>query len=284
MPIDCNWIINGRFNGSDNWSLLGGAEYSPSIGEVDDQGVTSFGSARLFGAGQSIEQLSIYLPRCPNFTFSFGYRAAGAGQLQISFYNSDNDPVINQTIAVIGNGVTWSNYSQVLGLLEGTYNKIVFAWVNIEIYLDNISLAHIPMTKLKLAQETANTLGNDLTVGISPPVSEDDLGDYTQAVDEGLRWVEAINSQREADPRCLDPDRLADCLDQILQVMATGKVLNYFQTLTDTTLGSRSERFSQIARSIREQYGLVAGGTDKIRRRFTTVPLLHSRPRGDKWD
>ena len=275
MPIDCNFIINGRFNGTENWELLNGATYQSNIGQIDADGVTNFGSV-LVDLGQELVQNNIYLPKCPNFTLSFAYFNGGlAGKLRLQIENESGDPILDSEITLDAGG--WSVYSDVFGFVTDSY-KITFSYFDIKFSIDSISLAHIPKTKLELAQETANTLGTELTVGITAPVDENNLGDYTEAVDEGLRWVDAINSQRDADPRCLDPDRVGDCLDRIQEIMATGKVLNYFQTLTDTTLGARSERFSQIARAIREQYGLVAGADDKSRRRFSTIPLHHPRP------
>ncbi len=279
-PIDCNWVYNGRFNGKDNWQFLDGAEYVPSVGS-DTGGAATFGSARLFGAGQSLVQPNIYVPKCPDFTLSLDVRPIiGTGELGLIINNDDGDELLNTVLAISSaDGVSWSTLADVYGLLTDSY-KLTFYYVDLEVYIDNVSLAHIPKSKLELANEAAVILGSDLTVAVSPPVSEDDLGDYSQAVDSGLRWVDAVNSQDEADPRCSRPERLGDCLDRIVEIMATGQILNYFNNLTDTTLGARSERFSQIARSIRERYGLVAGAENQVKRRFTTIPLNHNLPRG----
>jgi len=84
-------------------------------------------------------------------------------------------------------------------------------------------------------------------------------GDYTAAVDEGLRGVGAFDPAGRVDVRYLDEGNLTGCLDEIELAMLK-KLQRYWVTRTDYAIGPRQEHMNQISAALLALTGAAVGG------------------------
>jgi hypothetical protein len=254
-----NRLANGRFLQSlGNWTGAG-AVYS--AGDGDDH----FGVAAL-AVGGYIEQ-SFAVPYSRVYSFHVAVKPIGAalaaGQATARLQDSDGNTLFTANL-VGGTGDAWTETTYTWGLAPGTTYTLRLANVSAAgaIHLDDVWLWWVPLSRLALAQRVAAKLGR-LATGASlsaTPAGALTEGDYTYAVDSGLRAVGAIDPETDTpDVRWLDGASLDTALDEIEREMLE-RLTRYYSTAVDTQVGSRKESLSQIGAALRALAGSGAGG------------------------
>lgn len=263
-----NLIKNPGFSDLDFWTLAGNAAFAAAKG--NDQ----LGACSLPDAGSAISQ-QVILPDRPHWTVWASFYSEASGNVDVTITNLDGDTVYSATIALDGDS-DWDAWQpDNLGLPPGTHT-IRFAYNSAAVWLDDVSLAHIPKTRVRLAQmahEDVAALSDDID-DFTPPSSGNE-GSYTKSLDAALYYVGAINHQGHPDVRWLHPEMVDAVIGKVVEDVLTGPVLAYYQKKTDFTQGPRSESFSQIANGIRQRYGLVPGATHSGKRRMMVIDMTH---------
>lgn len=81
-------------------------------------------------------------------------------------------------------------------------------------------------------------------------------GDYSLAIDEALRALGAVNAWGDPDVAALDPTKVNDVIDAAQSSLLANRLRSQYALSTDTSLGPRDEKRSQIIGSI----GTMLGG------------------------
>jgi len=269
-----NRISNGGFNGdAANWTLGSSAAF------IASQGKKELGAVHLAGAGDFLEQ-SFTVPVGRDQMIDVWVKSvSGAGNLSLTITNSAGDTVHTATLSVTA---SWANaLSSRTGLPEGNFT-FKLAYSDVACYVDDISLAWVIKTRAELAAWVHDLLGNlasDSTdgPGYSTAASGSDTeGDYTEAVDYGLRQVGAVDERGEPDVRCLDEDNLDICIDEIQKYMLHKLHRYYALKATDFTLEGRTERYNQRVKAIENLLGIAVGGRPSASGRgVQTRKLIH---------
>lgn len=248
-------ISNGEFAGNlSGWDVGGGAAFAAS------QGNEVLGAAYLANAGDSItQQFAIGINR--QYMLAVYAKAAAAGSIALTITNSDGDTVYTSSSAAVGTSWEAALESRI-GLPQGSFS-LEIAYVDQPVYIDDVSLAWVIATRSELAEKVADLLGDLATAdaGYSTSPASPDLteGDYTRAVDYGLRQVGAVDEAGLPDVRTLDEDNLDACIDEIQSHMLH-KLHRFYALQTDFSLEGRTENYSQRAQRIENLLGLSVGG------------------------
>jgi len=269
-----NLLDNGRFLVNlSGWDLTGTPTFS--VGDGDDH----YGVAAL-DVGDAIEQ-SFAVPHARQYTLHLSLKCASiitAGQVTAVLTDGDGNTVktIQPAITV---AATWTENETMIGLVPGATYVLTLTNVSAaaQVKLDDVWIYYVPFTRAQLAAQVHTRLGRlaserSLSVTASGVDTE---GDYTQAVDTGLRAVNAINDETDLpDVRWLEASNVDAALDAIQTAMLQRLALDYAAEV-DVTIGPRSERLSQKAEAIRQALGSggqAAGGAGRIQQR----PLRHT--------
>lgn len=250
-----NRISNGGFIGDlANWTLSGGAAY------VANQGHDELGAAHLPAPGAAISQ-QFAVPVARPQMIDVWLKAAGADcSATLTITNADGDTVYTASLAASS---SWANaLGQRVGLPQGNFTFEV-AYDDGAVYVDDISLAWVIKTRLELATACAGLLGDLATSDagyITTPNGEFTEGDYTSAVDYGLRQVGAIDLAGDTDPAMLDADSVDACIDEIQRHMLHKLHRYYTRHATDFTLEGRTEHYNQRVKGIENLLGIAVGG------------------------
>lgn len=261
-------ISNGRFqNDLNNWDVSG-AVYSAGDGDGH------YGVAVLETGGDYIEQ-DFSVPDARTYTLFCAVKAAGSdlsgSQATIRIVDGDGNTVI--TINLSGTADTWTDNTNSVGLIPGTTYTIRFTNASAagDVKIDDAWLWFVPITRANLAAKVNRKLARlaserSLSITASGAQTE---GDYTDAVETGLRTVGAINPETgEPDIRYLDPDDVQTCLDMIEREMLE-YLENDYSVLVDTTVGPERQNLSQISQRIGEKLGTTGqqgggGGASRV--------------------
>ena len=252
-------LVNGRFEHNlSGWTATGDAEYLASDG--DDH----YGVATLPTIGDTIEQdfsvsytrtYTIHVSIKPGSTLS-------TGDAQVNVY--DGDGTLVRTFDLSGSSGSWTENTLTIGLAPGA--PYTFEVVNVDvangIKVDDIWLWYVPYTRAELATRVDVKLGalaDDRSLSTTPSGALTE-GDYTYAVDAGLRSVGAVSEDTDLpDVRCLDAGSVDAALDAIEREMLE-RLQRDYAVQVDTTVGPHSESLSQIASSIGKMASAAAGG------------------------
>lgn len=264
MSRSPNKLSNGEMEHDlTQWDLGGAAVYLPSDGN------TFLGCASLPSAGSYIEQ-SFTVNSARSFTVAYALKGGSGGSVDVQIRNHDDVVVWSTTETVT---TAWQDFSATVGLPWGTY-YLKFAFNDVAVYVDDVSVAHIIKTRLQLAviiHERLGVLASNANI-VNPETS---LEDYNEAIDAGLRTINAI-WHGVPDIRCVDETNVDSALDQI-ELAMLHRLHRYWSTKTDYSLGPRSESISQVTAAIDRLIGTAVGGRSaQSGRSIKTRRLYHT--------
>lgn len=284
MSSERNHLSNGRFlHDLDNWTASG-AEYS--AGDGDDH----YGVAVLSSGGGYIEQ-AFSLAQLRSYTLNLSVKAVGgdlsAGQATVRITDGDGSIVTTQNLS--GTGDTWTDNAISLGLAPGTTYTVRITNVSAgdQVKVDDVWLWFVPITRANIAAAVNRKLGRvatDRSYSTAASGAQTE-GDYTDAVDDALRSLGAINPETGlVDVRWLDENLVKSAIDTALQAMLERAAIDYGVEV-DISLGPHSERLSQKREAVEKLAGLVSGvgGGGGGNQQVTVRRLRHPR-RDYAWD
>jgi hypothetical protein len=244
-------LNNGHFyNRLDGWSASGGAVYSAGDGD-DHYGVASL------PAGASVFQ-TFSVDHARAYTLHISVKTASA---TIVITDGDGNNLPSQTGT--GSAGVWTETSITLGLAPGTTYTLTVSNAGVStILVDDLWLWWVPKTRAELAAITARqlaALASDASFATTASGAQTE-GNYTDAVDAGLRSVGAIDPESDTpDIRGLSGALLDSCLQAIERAMLS-KLQRYYLLLVDTKDGPTEQKLSQIAASLKSLAGSGSGG------------------------
>ncbi|HIP70548.1 MAG TPA: hypothetical protein EYH05_04045 [Anaerolineae bacterium] len=246
----CNLVSNPRFADSNLslWQQTGNPVYVPNDG--NDQ----LGCVELVASGDAVEQF-VLLTESLTYTVSVAVKGDGA-QVALSLVNQDGDTAYSNTIT---GTAAWAETAVAVNLPASQYT-IRLAWASGTVRLDDISLAHIPASRVELARLADRNLGElATTFSLSyGPDGDDTEGDYTQAVTSALREVGAIDERNLPDVRCLKPYEVDEAVDRIVYHMMPILHNRAMLKPTSSTTGPVTDKFNLLG-AIEKRMGIVPG-------------------------
>jgi hypothetical protein len=256
MTVEASHLSNSRFlHDLGNWTASG-ASYS--AGDGDEQ----YGVAVLSVGGFVSQQFTVEGAKL--YTVHLSVKAVGAslsgGQATLTITDGAGNTVVTQSLS--GTADTWTEQTYTLGLAQGTTYTLKITNVSAasQVKVDDVWLWYVPMTRAAVAARVHTKLGllaTDMsyTTTSSGALTE---GSYTYAIDTGLRQSGAI------DPMTDEPDIrrvstwVVDTLLSVVEFAMLERLQRDYATMTDITVGQRSERLSQIASAIDKLKGAVS--------------------------
>jgi hypothetical protein len=265
-----NHLSNGRFlHDLDNW-VASGAEYS--AGDGDDH----YGVAVLSTGGDYVEQ-TFSVARVRAYSLHVAVKAVGGdlsgSNVVATITDGDGNTVTEQDLS--GTADTWTETTVSIGLASGTTYilRITNNDAGRDVKIDDVWIWHVPITRAALAARVSTKLARlasdrSLTTTASGSLTE---GDYTYAVDAGLRAVMAINPETgDPDIRYVGPGDVNIVIDAVERQMLE-RLRRDYAVEVDLQLGPRRESLSQISKAI----GELTGGEGSEGRRPEVRRLYH---------
>jgi hypothetical protein len=258
-------IYNGQFRHDlSNWTASA-ATYN--AGDGDDH----YGVAVLTTGGGYVEQ-NFSVPKFRTYTLSLSVKAAGAtlsgSQVTARIVDGNGNTVTTQNLS--GTADTWTANTLALGLAPGTtYTlRLTNSSAAGDVKIDDVWLWWVPKTRQELAARVHAKLARlasqrSLTTAATGTMTE---GDYTYAVDSGLRQAGAIDPETDLpDVRFLDTSAVDTVLDLIEREMLE-RLQRDYAVEVDITVGPRHETLSQVAKSVGELTGTgeSGGGSGRV--------------------
>lgn len=267
--LERSHLSNGRFlMNLDLWTATN-AIYS--AGDGDEQ----YGVAVLSGGG-TIEQ-DFTVPYARAYTLQVAVKPVGdvlgSGDVQAVITDDDSGTVVTISLEGDTDGA-WQVNTDVIGLAPGnTYTLRLLNNAAIPVRVDDIWLWFVPITRAQIAAQVHSRLGQlatDYSLSTTPDGSLTE-GDYTYAIDNGLRGIGALSPETgQVDIRYVNDDDVLTLIDVV-----EGEMLKVVQrsavTETDVRLGPRQESRSQKSKMIGELVSGKSGGASRVVMR----PLQH---------
>lgn len=269
-------LINGRFLHSlTGWTALDAA-YSAGDGDAH------YGVAVLADGG-SIEQ-AFAVPYVRSFTLSIEVKAIGgdlAGSNVQAIITDGNGNTL-ASLSLTGTADTWTANSNDLGLGSGTtYTlQIINNDFGADVRIDDVWLWAVPITRAAIAARVEAKLARlgserSLSKAINGSLTE---GDYTYAIDAGLRSLGAINPESGLpDVRYLQPGNVNVVIDAA-QAETLERLQADYAVETDLTEGPHSEKRSQITANVQNLLGKDKFGSGGTAGQVTQRKLKHEAP------
>ena len=260
-----NYLNNGRFlDNLNNW-VISGASYLASDGS------SHFGIADL-SVDDYIEQ-SLVVPRTRLYTLSIAVKelvsAMLAGDLDIEI--RDSSDVLITTIQPTADAATWTSYTTTIGLVAGENYTIKFVNADtsghaVAIYVDDIWIWDVAISRSAVAaiiHERLGSLATDKSLSVTPS-GDSTEGDYTYAIDSGLRQLGAIDPETALpDIRYLEIGDVETLIGLVMQSLL-GQLQIEYAAEVDISVGPRRESLSQISKAIGGMLEGDGGGTGSI--------------------
>ncbi len=250
-----SYISNSRFlQNLNSWVASGGAVYLASDGS-EQYGFTSL------PAGASIAQPFAVL----NARLYTLHLAVKTGNATAVITDSLGNTLT--TITGIGTAGVWTETTSTLGLAPGIqYTITITNNGGSTILVDDVWLWYVPATRAAIAARVhrkLSTLAIDASVDPTPAGALTE-GDYTDAIDAGMRAIGAINPETDLpDVRYLDSSSIDSLADQVEREMLE-RLSRYYATLTDIEAGPRKEKLSQIGAAIGRMTSAPTSGGAKV--------------------
>jgi len=207
-------LINGRFLHDLNGWTLSGAEYSAGDGD-DHYGVA------VLADGEYIQQ-AFAVARVRTYSLNIDVKAVGGALsgTNVQAIITDGNGNTVASLSMTGTADTWTANANDLGLGHGTtYTlKVINNDFGADVKIDDIWLWHVPITRAALATRVNTKLTRlasqrSLSTTASGSLTE---GDYTYAIDAGLRGVGALNPETGLpDVRYLDANMVNEAIDAV---------------------------------------------------------------------
>lgn len=269
--MERNRLINGRFYNDLNGWTVSGAVYSAGDGD-DHYGVTV-----LETGGEYIEQdFAVVDPRTYSLHISTKSTTGFTGSEVQAVITDGNRNTVASLDLESGAGA-WVENTHLVGLVPGTtYTlKIINNSAGEDVKIDDVWIWFVPITRANIAgrvEYRIQDLANDRELSTAEN-GADTEGDYTHAVDAGLRTVNAINPETGApDVRYLNAADVEAVIDAAEREMMI-KLQRAYALLHDVTAGPVTQRYSQISDGIRKMTasggaapGSKTGGRVEIRK------------------
>lgn len=244
-------LVNGRFLYDLSAWNPAGASYSAGNGDAH------YGCASMPAASSIHQQFAV--DRARSYTL---HVAAYGGSATVQIADGNGNSLPSQTAS--GSAGVWTESTITLGLAPGnSYTITITNAGGSTILVDDVWLWWVPQTRSQLAATVARqiaTLAGDASFATTLSGAQTE-GDYTDAVDAGLRSVGAIDPESDLpDIRALSGALLAPCLDAIERAMLS-KLQRYYARLVDTKAGPVEEKLSQIAAGLASATRSGSGGS-----------------------
>jgi hypothetical protein len=249
VDTERSYIANGRFlHNLASWTVAGGAAYS--AGDGDEH----YGVAVLPPSSSVRQSFAVEEERGFTLHLSLKPDGASAAPDSVTAQIADGNGNALGTWSLSGTADAWTAQTFQIGLAPGTTYTLTLTNVSHahDIKLDDLWLWWLPMTRAAVAARAhaklaALATSNNLSTATAGDLSE---GDYTYAIDAGLRAIGAINPVTDLpDIRQLETRQINDLLTLVEQEMLD--VIERDQTqIVDTKVGPREEKLSQISANI----------------------------------
>ena len=247
--MEPNRLTNGRFlHDLDNWTASGAAY---SAGDGDDH----YGIA-LLEQNEYIEQ-TFAAKGYRVYTLHIALKSTGeivAGDVDLLITDGDSNTVA--TLQPTATADFWVENEIKIGLAHGTTYTLRITNTQAEdVKVDDVWLWDVPKNRFEVAEIVHAKLARlatdrSLTSVVDGSKSE---GNYTYAIDAGLRQIGSINPFNDLpDIRYLDSPEIDLLLDAVEREMLEQLHRDY-STEVDISVGPRRESLSQIAKSIEGQ-------------------------------
>jgi hypothetical protein len=245
-----NQVSNPRFADPHlvNWNQLGSPTFTANDGN------SQLGCVLLSATGDGVEQL-ILLRDALAYTLSVAVKGAG-GQVTLALLDVANNVAYSNTLSGTS---AWSEHAATVALPAAQYT-LRLSHAAGSIYVDDVSLAHIPATRQELAQMTHARLGDlacvfELSYGADGDATE---GDYTQLVGAALREMGAVDERQMPDVRALAAYQVDEAINRIEHLMM-GVLHNraMLKPISSTT-GPVTDQFA-LLQALEKRMGIVPG-------------------------
>lgn len=254
-----NRLTNGRFLHNLNGWTVSGAAYSP--GDGDDH----YGVAAVEDGGYLWQDFAVVDTRVYSVHIAAKSTTGFTGsEIQLVINDGDGNNVVTEDIEA--GTASWVENTFTYGLAPGTsYEFKIANDAGEEVLIDDVWVWHVPITRANAAARVDEKLAGlataqSLSTAASGSKTE---GDYTYAVDAGLRNVNAINPETGfPDVRYLGPDDVNPLLLEIRKEVLEQLQSTYLLQV-DTQIGPRRESLSQIAKQIGDIAGTSGSGSGK---------------------
>ncbi|MBN1991353.1 MAG: hypothetical protein JW953_01520 [Anaerolineae bacterium] len=266
-------IYNGRFlHNLDNWTA---SNASYSAGDGDDH----YGVAVLETGGGYVEQ-DFVVTGYRTFTLHLSVKAVGSdlsgSQATATITDGDGNTVTAENLS--GTADTWTENEISVGLAEGTTYTLTLTNASAagDVKIDDVWLWFVPLTRAQIAAAVARKLGRVATdrsysTTLSGTQTE---GDYTDAVDDALRTMGAIDPKTGlTNVRWADSGMVKAIIDAALQAMLEKAQIDYAVEV-DFSIGPHSEQLSQKRAALKDLTSAEGGAGN---RQVVSRPLRHER-------
>lgn len=256
-------LDNGRFlSDLGGWDVVGTAEYQ--VGDGDEH----YGVAALLVAGDAVAQ-DFAAPYARQYTLHLSLKCASAitaGQVTAVITDDEGNTV--KTITPMAEAATWTESETAIGLTPGHTYTLTITHVSAAaaVKVDDVWIWAVPMTRAQLATRVADRLGQlatdrSLSLTAAGALTE---GDYTYAVDAGLRQIGAVDEETDLpDVRWLTAATVNAALDAIEREMLETLRRDY-AALVDIRVGPHDEKLSQTAQALDRLVASGSGGAGRI--------------------
>lgn len=230
-----NLLDNGAFDeGLNDWTATG------SILRSD--GYPRVGCVQL-DAGETVYQLQD-LPADQLHTLHYFYKLTTGGTLTAAYGSGVTQAHVGGAQSVWREGVL------AFALDANANENVQFSAAGAACYVDTVTMlvGGLPISRAEIASRAARRIAALATAqSLSTTASASGPeGDYSDAIDDALRKIGAVNHWGDPDVTCLPANKVSSAIDATVAAMLETLRITY-SLESDVTLGPRSERRSQIA-------------------------------------
>lgn len=253
MGSERNLLVNGRFqHGLDGWAASGGAYYNAGSGS-EQYGVASVPVGGQISQSFAVERARTYTLHLMILPW---IDLAGA-EIQLTIADGAGRQLLVRNMT--GTLGTWNDNTFTLGLVPGGSYTLTLANVSGGgvCHLDDVWLWWVPLNRAQLAARVHARLDRLATDRgyVTTPGGALTEGDYTYAVDAGLRASGALDPETDQpDVRYLDGEKLNAALEAI-ELEMLERMARAYALEVDTQAGSRRSAYSQISRAVAQLAG-----------------------------
>lgn len=268
--MERSYLANGRFlQNIDQWTA---SNASYSAGDGDEH----YGVAVVQPGGWITQTVAV--PWARAYTLHAAIKPIGGVLTSNQMLATLTDGQGNQVVAIGLEGETpntWQENTDTIGLAPGTTYTIEFRNNSaLVVHVDDVWLWFVAIARAQIAAQVAarlGTLATEYSLSTTPAGALTE-GDYTYAVDTGLRAMGAISPETgEVDIRYLDAGGVATVID-LVETEMLKRVQRSALTEVDVSLGPRRESLSQKAKMISE----AMTGSGKGGGRVVVCALRHA--------
>jgi len=248
---DNNYLVNGRFlHDLNGWTPTSTAY---NAGDGDEH----YGIALIEDGGNIEQPFGVVHVR----TYAVHVAVKPVSDLSgsdatVVIEDGSGNTVITQNLT--GTGGSWTENEFSIGLAPGTtYTLRITNSSGNQLKIDDVWLWWVPTTRAAIASRVHAKLGRLATQRSlsTTPAGSLTEGDYTYAIDAGLRSIGAVDPETALpDVRFLDEGSVA-IVDSYVEREMLERLQRDYAVDVDTRVGARQESLSQIAKRIGEITG-----------------------------